>query len=467
MVTADIRGRPAHLPAGARRHRTASTATCRSRWRPPLPATRPAPTRRPATSGPRSTSPTCYVKIPGTAEGVAGHPGAASPTASRINVTLLFSLTATTRWSRPTCRAASPVEGGTATSSTVASVASFFVSRVDTDVDRRLDADRHPRGPGAQEQEAAIANAQPRLPARFTETLRGPGGRRWPPRGAGCSARCGRRPPPRTRRCPTRSTSTPSSGPTPSTPCPTPPWTPSTTTARLARTVDADLDARQAVVDRARRASGSTSTTSPPRSRTRASPRSRKTLRRAARRSRPRPRSCTAGSFPQMFGELVVVDDVPGEFAERVVEAYHGRPQRRVLPARSPAATPPGGCYERLADDAGNQIDWWAVDVYWGDERCVAARRRGDSNYRLGRGGAAGAGGARSTPTTRCAARRGPTRTSCGWASSAGSTSIHLGLGPDGHTRLAVPGLGGARRRPRSAGRDERGPDRAPTPTPA
>ena len=27
-----------------------------------------------------------------------------------------------------------------------------------------------------------------------------------------------------------------------------------------------------------------------------------------------------------MFGSLVIVDDVPGEFAERVIEAFHSRP---------------------------------------------------------------------------------------------------------------------------------------------
>ena len=75
-----------------------------------------------------------------------------------------------------------------------------------------------------------------------------------------------------------------------------------------------------------------------------------------------------------MNGELVVVDDVPGEFAERVIEAFHSRPGDAFSLGLSGGETA-RRCYERLAADGAEQIDWWAVDVYWGDERCVAARR--------------------------------------------------------------------------------------------
>ena len=64
---------------------------------------------------------------------------------------------------------------------------------------------------------------------------------------------------------------------------------------------------------------------------------------------------------------------MPGEFAERVVEAFHGRPDDTFSLALSGGETA-RACYERLAADAGTQIDWWKVDVYWGDERCVPAR---------------------------------------------------------------------------------------------
>ena len=82
-----------------------------------------------------------------------------------------------------------------------------------------------------------------------------------------------------------------------------------------------------------------------------------------------------------MHGELVVVDDVPGEFAERVIEAFHARPNDGFSLAVSGGETARQS-YERLADDAGTQIDWWKVDVYWGDERCVPLDHE-DSNYRL------------------------------------------------------------------------------------
>ncbi len=77
-----------------------------------------------------------------------------------------------------------------------------------------------------------------------------------------------------------------------------------------------------------------------------------------------------AAELADVHGELVVVDDVPGEFAERVIEAFHARPNDGFSLAVSGGDTA-RAAYERLADDAGTQIDWWKVDVYWGDERCV------------------------------------------------------------------------------------------------
>ena len=84
-----------------------------------------------------------------------------------------------------------------------------------------------------------------------------------------------------------------------------------------------------------------------------------------------------------MNGELLVVDDVPGEFAERVIEAFHSRPGEDFSLALSGGETA-RRCYERLATIGGEQIDWWQVDVYWGDERCVPPDHE-ESNERLGR----------------------------------------------------------------------------------
>ncbi|MGI8983725.1 MAG: 6-phosphogluconolactonase, partial [Acidimicrobiales bacterium] len=84
-----------------------------------------------------------------------------------------------------------------------------------------------------------------------------------------------------------------------------------------------------------------------------------------------------------MNGEVITVDDVPGEFAERVVEAFLHRPGDGFSLVLSGGGTA-RRCYERLAADGGDQIDWWQVDVYWGDERCVPPGDP-DSNERLGR----------------------------------------------------------------------------------
>ena len=55
-----------------------------------------------------------------------------------------------------------------------------------------------------------------------------------------------------------------------------------------------------------------------------------------------------------MFGELVIVDDVAAEFAERVIEGFHARPGDGYSVALSGGSTA-RQCYERLADDAGTQ----------------------------------------------------------------------------------------------------------------
>ena len=121
-----------------------------------------------------------------------------------------------------------------------------------------------------------------------------------------------------------------------------------------------------------------------------------------------------------MHGELVVVDDVPGELAERVIEAFHSRPNDAFSFSVS-GGNLARSCYERLADDAGSQIDWWKVDVYWGDERCIPLDH-GDSNYRLVRESLLERVGAvNANYPMRC--EEGPTRTSCGWVSWDGSTS--------------------------------------------
>ena len=138
-----------------------------------------------------------------------------------------------------------------------------------------------------------------------------------------------------------------------------------------------------------------------------------------------------------MFGELVIVDDVAAEFAERVIECFHARPNDGYSIALSGGSTA-RRCYERLADDAGTQIDWWKVDVYWGDERCVPLDHE-DSNYGLAREALLDrVGAANATYPMRCEEGPDPYQLRIGELGK--FDLIHLGLGPDGHTASLFPG---------------------------
>ena len=119
--------------------------------------------------------------------------------------------------------------------SKIGSVASFFVSRVDTEVDKRLDKIGSDEAK-ALRGKAAIANAQ--LAYEHYERGRSPptAGRRWPTPARTRSGRCGRRPRRRTRTTATSCTSRSWSRPARSTPCRRRPSTRSPTTARSAAT---------------------------------------------------------------------------------------------------------------------------------------------------------------------------------------------------------------------------------------
>jgi 6-phosphogluconolactonase len=135
-------------------------------------------------------------------------------------------------------------------------------------------------------------------------------------------------------------------------------------------------------------------------------------------------------------GELIVVDDVPAEFAERVIEAFHGRPDESFSIALSGGETA-RRCYERLAVDGADQIDWWQVDVYWGDERCVSPDSP-DSNERLVREALLErVGAANAVYPMRC--EEGPDPYQQRIAQAGRLDLIHLGLGPDGHTASLFP----------------------------
>lgn len=84
---------------------------------------------------------------------------------------------------------------------------------------------------------------------------------------------------------------------------------------------------------------------------------------------------------PPTSHELAVVTDVAGEFAERVVEAFHCRGGERFGLALTggPVAAE---CYERLATHGETQIDWWQVELFFSDE-CVVEPDHEDCHERL------------------------------------------------------------------------------------
>ncbi len=138
-----------------------------------------------------------------------------------------------------------------------------------------------------------------------------------------------------------------------------------------------------------------------------------------------------------MNGEVITVDDVPGEFSERVVEAFLNRPGDGFSLVLSGGETA-RRCYERLADDGADQIDWWQVDVFWGDERCVPPGDP-DSNERLGREALLErVGAANAVYPMRC--DDGPDAYQQRVAQAGRLDLLHLGLGPDGHTASLFPG---------------------------
>jgi 6-phosphogluconolactonase len=135
-------------------------------------------------------------------------------------------------------------------------------------------------------------------------------------------------------------------------------------------------------------------------------------------------------------GELLVVDDVPAEFSERVIEAFHSRPDEAFNLVVSGGDTA-RRCYERLAADGADQIDWWQVDVYWGDERCVppddpASNERLVREALLQRVGAANA-----VYPMRCDEGADPYQQRV--AEVGKFDVIHLGMGPCGHTASLFP----------------------------
>ena len=137
-----------------------------------------------------------------------------------------------------------------------------------------------------------------------------------------------------------------------------------------------------------------------------------------------------------MNGELIVVDDLAGEFAARVIEAYEARPNELFSFALSGGPTAKR-CYERLAADGADAIDWLSVNIYWGDERCVPADDP-DSNQLLGRQALLERVGAANV-VYPMSCEEGPDAYQLRLGEVGKLDVIHLGMGPDGHTASLFP----------------------------
>ena len=135
-------------------------------------------------------------------------------------------------------------------------------------------------------------------------------------------------------------------------------------------------------------------------------------------------------------GDLITTDDVPAAFSQHVIDAFRTRQLDTFSLALSGGSTA-RRCYEHLADTCGTQIDWWKVDVYWGDERCVPHDHE-DSNYRLAREALLDrVGAANATHLMRCA--EGPDPYQLRLGDLGRIDLVHLGMGADGHTASLFP----------------------------
>lgn len=138
-----------------------------------------------------------------------------------------------------------------------------------------------------------------------------------------------------------------------------------------------------------------------------------------------------------MHGELKVVDDVPGAFAAAVVASFAAKGAGGFSLAVCGGQTA-RACYERLARDGADAIDWWDVDVYWGDERCVAPDHPDSNQLLVRRALLERVGAANSVHPMRCEEGPDPYQMKVGELGH--FDVVHLGLGPDGHIASLFPG---------------------------
>jgi 6-phosphogluconolactonase len=136
-------------------------------------------------------------------------------------------------------------------------------------------------------------------------------------------------------------------------------------------------------------------------------------------------------------GELVIVDDLPGAFAAEVITAFQSRPDELFCLALSGGRTA-RACYERLAADGAQAVDWLSVNIYWADELCLPTDDP-HSNQLLGRQSLLErVGAANAVYPMSC--EEGPDSYALRLGEVGKLDVIHLGVGTDGHTAALFPG---------------------------
>lgn len=138
-----------------------------------------------------------------------------------------------------------------------------------------------------------------------------------------------------------------------------------------------------------------------------------------------------------MNGDLIVVDDLPGAFAEQVITAYQTRPEEVFCLALSGGPTAQR-CYERLACESTQAMDWLSVNVYWGDERCVPPDDEASNQLLVRRALLERVGAANAVYPMSC--EEGPDAYQLRLGAAGKLDLVHLGMGVDGHTASLFPG---------------------------
>ncbi len=134
---------------------------------------------------------------------------------------------------------------------------------------------------------------------------------------------------------------------------------------------------------------------------------------------------------------MVVTDDVPGAFAREVISAFVDRPGEEFDIALSGGEVA-RACYERLAAEGTQAVDWLVVNFFWADELCVPPNHAA-SNERLGREALLErVGAANAVYPMRCDDGLDAYQLRLGEVGQL--DVVHLVLGPDGSIAGLFPG---------------------------